>query len=188
MSSNVNNFIEELRLAYNNILDLRKHLDGKASTMIATSGTVSSLLFGFGTFTLTRITPVYPFLPYAVVTLIAAVVVTAISALISLRAFETGKYDYVMSHSRFFRGGRLNEKVVRGYREAKPESFQKNMIDDYLQCNRINNEINNNKVRKISRAQNFLLFRILLTPLVLAMLFINQIDMVVVHLLHLLGL
>ena len=188
MSSIPNNFIEELRLAYNNILDLRKHLDSKASSMMATSGTVSSILFGFGTFMLTRMNPTYPFLPYAVVTLIAAIVATAVSALISVRAFKSDKYDYVMSYSRFFRGGQLNEDIIRGYREARPESFQSVMIHDYLQCNRVNSEFNDNKVRKITLAERFLLVGILLTPVILAMLFINQIGMIVTRLQALLGL
>src|SRR5438105_4763364 len=103
MSDNLDNFVEELRLAYNNILDLRKHLDNKASSMITASSTVSSLLFGFGTFILTKINPTYQLTSDAIIALIIAVGVTVVSALISLRAFKMEKYRYVMSHSKFFR-------------------------------------------------------------------------------------
>ncbi len=138
--------------------------------MIATSGTVSSLLFGFGTFTLTKIDPTYPFLFYAFLTLVAAVVVTVASALISLRAFKTEKYYYVMSHSRFFRQDAFNE-VMRLYQDADPEIFRRTLVHDYLDCNLINSEYNNCKVKKITLAQRLLLIGILLIPIILIILF-----------------
>lgn len=138
--------------------------------MIATSGTVSSLLFGFGIFTLTKIDPTYPFLFYASVTLIAAVVVTVASALISLRAFKTEEYYYAMSHSRFFRKDTFNEEVIRGYQDAEPKAFQKTMVFDYLKCNFMNSNYNNSKVKKITIAQRLLLIGIFLIPIILTIL------------------
>jgi hypothetical protein len=80
--SNVDNgFPEELRLAYNTILDQRKHLDNKTSSMMATSGTTSTLLFGFGTFIITRIDPKYELLPYAYGILILAIIMSIASAI-----------------------------------------------------------------------------------------------------------
>jgi hypothetical protein len=170
VSTNLENLVEELRLAYNDILDLRKHLDNKASTMIATSGTVSSLLFGFGTFTLTKINPTYPLLFHASVALIAAVIVTIASALVSLRAFKTEEYKYVMSHSRFFLKDAFNEEVIRGYQDSEPEEFRKTMIRDYLKCNLMNSNYNNNKVKKITLAQRLLLVGVFLIPVILVIL------------------
>src|SRR5712691_1671907 len=171
MSTSLNHLVEELRLAYNNVLDLRKHLDNKASTMIATSGTISSLLFGFGTFTLTKIDYTYPFLFWAYLSLIAAVVVTVASALISLWAFKTEEYKYAMSHSRFFRKDEFNEEVISGYQNARPEAFQRTLVHDYLKCNFINSKYNNCKVKKMTIAQILLLIGILLIPIILIILF-----------------
>lgn len=48
-------YLQELRSQYDNELDVRKNLDDKVGKMITTTGTVTSLLFGFGVFIITRL-------------------------------------------------------------------------------------------------------------------------------------
>ena len=43
-------FLEELKRRYDLLLDIRKTLENKALSMITFSGTIATLLFGFGYF------------------------------------------------------------------------------------------------------------------------------------------
>jgi hypothetical protein len=52
-------FLDEIKIQYNKEFEIRQNLDGKATSLIATAGTLTGLLFGFGTFLLTNIKPSY---------------------------------------------------------------------------------------------------------------------------------
>ncbi|MDQ3839416.1 MAG: hypothetical protein M3297_09115 [Thermoproteota archaeon] len=153
MSTVGNGFLDELRTAYTNFLDQRKHLDNKTSSMIGISGTISTLLFGFGTFTLTRIDPKYNLLPFASGILILAIIMIVASALLSLWAFKTERYLQVLSKTIFFIGKNIDERSVQQWENANPEVLQKRMVRDYIRCNRVNSECNASKSRKITWAQ-----------------------------------
>jgi hypothetical protein len=120
---------------------------------------------------LTKIDPSYPFLLHASVTLITAIVLSVASTLISLWAFKTENYYYVMSYSRFFQKNAFNEQVIRLFLNAKVETFERTMVYDYLTCNRINSKYNDSKLKKIILAQILLLIGILLIPIILVILF-----------------
>jgi hypothetical protein len=45
-----NLFFQELKDQYQKILDIKNTLEGKANNLLTISGTVGTLLFGFGTF------------------------------------------------------------------------------------------------------------------------------------------
>ena len=174
-------FLQELKAAYNDVLDQRKNLDSKASSVIATSSTISSLLFGFGAFILTKIDPAYSLLLPASVTLIFAVVVNIASVFFSLRAFKTEGYYYVMTHDIFFqkqqntkmdvKNESFNEDVIEQFKKASSIEFEDLMIHDYLKCNLFNTKHNASKVKKLTVAQTLLLIGILLVPLLLVILF-----------------
>jgi len=70
--------------------------------MIATSGTVTSLLFGFGTFILSRLKPDYTLLDYAIISLIVVILVNIGSVILSILAFRLQRYKYAMTPERVF--------------------------------------------------------------------------------------
>ncbi len=67
--------LDELKSHYKIELETQQNLDNKISILMATSGTVTGLLFGFGTFLVTKILLNYEFLYFSIASLIVAIIV-----------------------------------------------------------------------------------------------------------------
>ena len=67
--------LDQLKLQYKIELETQQNLDNKISSLMATSGTVTGLLFGFGTFLVTKILLNYEFLYFSIASLIVAIIV-----------------------------------------------------------------------------------------------------------------
>ncbi len=68
-------FLDELKSHYKIELETQQNLDNKISILMATSVTVTGLLFGFGTFLVTKILLNYEFLYFSIASLIVAIIV-----------------------------------------------------------------------------------------------------------------
>jgi hypothetical protein len=175
----IEHFLQELRMQYNNELDLRKNLDNKASSTIATSGTVTSLLFGFGTFILSRLKPDYTLIDYAIISLIVAILINIGSVILSILAFRLQKYKYAMTPERFFQtanyteeeieeGKNFNNKEINDFQTKPITEFQHDMILDYLECNIYNAKKNYSKAKWAILSQRIFLFSLVIIPIILA--------------------
>jgi hypothetical protein len=67
--------LDELKSYYKIELETQQNLDNKISILMATSGTVTGLLVGFGTFLVTKILLNYEFLYFSIASLIVAIIV-----------------------------------------------------------------------------------------------------------------
>jgi hypothetical protein len=67
--------LDELKSHYKIELETQQNLDNKISILMATSGTVTGLLVGFGTFLVTKILLNYEFLYFSIASLIVAIIV-----------------------------------------------------------------------------------------------------------------
>ena len=67
--------LDQLKLQYKIELETQQNLDNKISILMATFGTVTGLLFGFGTFLVTKILLNYEFLYFSIASLIVAIIV-----------------------------------------------------------------------------------------------------------------
>ena len=67
--------LDELKSHYKIELETQQNLDNKISILMATSGTVTGLLVGFGTFLVTKILLNYEFLYFSITSLIVAIIV-----------------------------------------------------------------------------------------------------------------
>jgi hypothetical protein len=65
--------MEILQSEYDKQFEISRHTDNKASNMLATAGTVTGLLFGFGTFLVSNIELDYQFISFAFFLLIIAI-------------------------------------------------------------------------------------------------------------------
>jgi hypothetical protein len=182
LSSGYNKFLHELRSAYIDVLNQRKHLDDKAASMLTVSSTVTSLLFGFGIFILTRIDPIYPLSQHASILLVAAIVLNIVSVSVSIRAFKTENYRYASTSARYFEKGEYTEEdanEARNYNEVEieyikdmnPTEFENMLIHDYLSCNHLNSKYNARKAGKITLSQRLLLIGIGIVPIIVIILY-----------------
>ena len=67
--------LDELKSHYKIELETQQNLDNKMTSLMATSGTVTGLLLGFGTFLVTKILLNYEFLYFSIASLIVAIIV-----------------------------------------------------------------------------------------------------------------
>jgi hypothetical protein len=89
-------FLEELKSHYKIELETQQNLDNKISSLMATSGTVTGLLFGFGTFLVTKILLNYEFLYFSIGSLIIAIIANLASFILCMLAYKVKKYYFIM--------------------------------------------------------------------------------------------
>lgn len=181
-SNTTDQFIEHLKSQYDKEFEIRQNLDNKANNMIATAGTVTGLLFGFGTFLVTNIDRNYIFLNYAMISLIVAIIATIVSVFLSMISSRIRTYNFVMKHDSFFLNGdsrkkgngedeNYNENAIEEYKKMATEGFQDIIIHDFLASNKHNSEINDSKAVMVVWSQRtFMVGLVIITILVLIVL------------------
>jgi hypothetical protein len=87
---------EEVKSHYKIELETQQNLDSKISSLMATSGTVTGLLFGFDTFLVTKILLNYEYLYPSIASLIIAIVANLTSFILCMLAFKVKDYFFVM--------------------------------------------------------------------------------------------
>lgn len=155
----------------------------KATSIISIAGAVSSLLFGFGTFLLTRMEPSYELVGVAMIILGVAVVLDAISVGLAFWASRIRKYQFVMTTTRKFfqqeqyttkeikQAKNYNVKEIEKFMHMTHEEFNDMIIHDHLSCIKLNSETNRFKAKLIMAAQITFLTSLVLIPILLFIVF-----------------
>jgi hypothetical protein len=113
MTSSEKEFAEALKEQHCEEFESQRNLDSKATSTLSIGGIVSGLLFGFGTFLLTRMEPNFEFAEVVIGILGAALIANIFCVGIALWAFRVRKYTFVMSHEGFFHKGNYTEEVIK---------------------------------------------------------------------------
>lgn len=156
---------------------------------MATSGTVTGLLFGFGTFLVTKINNNYEFLYFTIFSLVFAILANLSSFVLCLRAYKIRDYYFIMRegfiknensitrdelmsigndqnlNSKYFENSKIEE-----YERMEESKFYSIMIRFYLMANAINKKNNDSKGKKIFYAQIIFLIGLILIPILLGFL------------------
>ena len=119
--------IEVLKSEYQKEFDTARNTDSKASNMLATAGTVTGLLFGFGTFLVSNIKPDFELISYAMFFLLLAIVSNIISVILSVFAFRMLRYQYVISLNYFLTDSGYDMKTRKS-----AENYDEGEIDRFL--------------------------------------------------------
>jgi lipopolysaccharide export LptBFGC system permease protein LptF len=169
-------FIDELKAQYDKEFESRQSIDDKSNSTTSTAGTVTGLLFGFGTLLISNINASYVFLYYTISLFIIAIIANIITVFLCIWISRVREYRLVMSHNIFFRqegqperiresGRNYNEYNIDEFKNAKIPDFQNLMIHEYLYCNKFNNELNARKAIMLYYAQIIFLFSLLILPI-----------------------
>ena len=167
--------IEVLKSEYQKEFDTARNTDSKASNMLATAGTVTGLLFGFGTFLVSNIKPDFELISYAMFFLLLAIVSNIISVILSVFAFRMLRYQYVISLNYFLTDSGYDMKTrksAENYDEGEIDRFltdiaamENSLIKSYITCNKLNALINDKKGNRVLWAQMIFLIGLLIVPL-----------------------
>jgi hypothetical protein len=174
-------FIETLKSQYDKEFDSAGNLDNKGNNMTAAAGTVAGLLFGFGTFLISNISPTYVFIYYAISLLIVGISGNIVTVLFCIYASRAQRYDFTMKHEIFFKKeqgqyerikeeeGILDEDTINAYKNASLNEFQDRIIRDYLGSNKFNHELNEKKGRMVYYAQIIFLGSLIIFPVLVVL-------------------
>jgi len=162
-------FFQEFKDQFQKTLDIKNSLETKANNLLTISGTVGTLLFGFGTFIIEKIAAQYPYTWVVTSILIAGLGATIIALLQAVSAFRLQFYKFPMSHRPFFDiNGVLRNPLIEQYKAAGENTFYDTIIETYLRCIKENAEKNEKKARKLITSQYFFIAGVLTIPILAA--------------------
>jgi hypothetical protein len=158
-----NDFLQELKDAFNSVMQAKEHIDARASTLITLSGTVATLLFVFGSYLLSNIVSDYYLRDYMFYILALGIFAALFSLLYSLLvAYRRATYQFAMTHGVFFKNGVLDKDIVEKFKNASEKQFSDLMVNEYLTAIKENTERNASKALKLQVSQWSLFGSILL--------------------------
>jgi hypothetical protein len=115
-------FLEELKIQFDKLIDLRKALDSKASTVITIGSGLITVNIAIGTFIISQIVlqkNIYSLIPIGALAL--GTVLAVISIWQFIRSFSIRDYLYPMGSTYFFNNGEYQEKNVNKVRNLTSE-------------------------------------------------------------------
>lgn len=149
-------FLQELKDQLQRYVAIKKGLDTKANSLITTTGIISIIFVGFGTFIITETSSGEDvWLVLLGVVLIFEVSITVLAIKSASDAYKARKYRQPIVYNMFFdrKNNRINEEMVRHFMVAKPDSLYENLIREYIACIKSHQQQNNMQVKDIERAQ-----------------------------------
>jgi preprotein translocase subunit SecY len=160
--------LEEVKQQYNNEFARKGTLETKANNTITIAGTIATLLFGFGTFLVDKLSTKYGLISPISILLLAAVVSIIISIVFSVWASRTQKYRYAISPVYFYNDSTnsFNDDNINRFKNFQDEVFCSKMINNYLRCIGKNHQINSSNAKKLRKSQIFFVIGMLPIPVI----------------------
>jgi hypothetical protein len=163
-------FLEELKKQYDRVFEIKKDLESKANNIMTVSGTVGTLLFGFGVFLVDKLGHTYALIIPISILLIVGIAADIVALSLSARAFGIMQYRFAIVAESFYKNGRLNSTEIDDYRKMQKEEFYETMIWEYIKCINENFGNNNSRAALIVPSQWFLMVSVLIIPIVIGLL------------------
>jgi hypothetical protein len=150
--------LEELRLEFEREMDLKKTLEGKATSMITIAGIIVTLLFGFTTFSSSSLHNIITqSLGIPLHFILIGVIGCIFSIGFSLWSIKLSNYAIVSTLEYFFdKEGKRNEEEIAKYIDAEENQIIGGIISAYLNTNNIVSTENSKKAIKVKWAHRFL--------------------------------
>jgi hypothetical protein len=177
----INELLDELKAQYNKEFETQESLDKKASTMMATAGTVTSFLFAFGALVVT-ISPTYALIYFVFLFLLAAIIPNIFCVFMCVKAHYVRDYYFVAKDKSFLKKSAnsynakdiaglkgLDYDRIRDYIQMEESDFKLWLTHTYIAYTLINADNNDKKAKYITLAQLTFLIGLVIIPIVLAM-------------------
>jgi hypothetical protein len=167
-------FFQEVKEQFQRQLDIKDSLEGKANNLLTISGTVGTLLFGFGTFLIEKIAPQYPFILIITTFLVAGIIAIVVALLYAVYAFRLQAYLFPIHHRIFFPNNQLSNAIIGQFEAADVAEFYVTMINAYLNGIKMNSEKNDEKASRLKLSQYFFIAGVLTIPIIAGIILIAQ--------------
>lgn len=150
-------FLSELRSQFEKLIDLRKAVDNKASTMITIASSIVTLNIVVGTFLITRIVNKdNNFYGASIAILAIGVILAVISIQRFIHSYGIKNYYYPMGSPSFFDNGEYKLEWVDEVRNLPEKEFNDRLFKGYLEAMKTAEENNQSKTHSIKHGQIFL--------------------------------
>lgn len=126
-------FLGELKLQFEQDMDLRKSLDSKATNIISVASGLATLLISIGTFLISRIDQRDFFYGVPIFVLACGVVMSAIAIRYLIQSYSLKKYTYPIGHEYFFKDGEYRKENVDQVRNMPKKDFYDRVFKGYLE-------------------------------------------------------
>ncbi len=148
--------LQELKDQLRRYVDVKKGLDTKANSLIATAGTISIIFAAFGTFIIAEIThgdDMWSVLLGAV--LIAEISITVWAIKSASDAYRARQYKQPIVYEKLWNRekNKINEEIIHQYVTSEQKDVYEKLITDYILCIKSYQEQNKMQVKNIERAQ-----------------------------------
>lgn len=155
MNNKINeDFLPELKYAFEQGLLWKGSLDNKATTMITISSAITTFLIAIATFLFSsKINLDYSVLSVIISILLGAIVVAIIAISFFIRSYVIKDYRFPIGHEAFFDKDEYKNKVVQIFLSYSKNEFDEHMIEEYLRSMKKNSESNNSKSNSIKYGQ-----------------------------------
>ena len=140
--SSVIGFLDELNKQYNRQLDTKNSLENKSNFLITVCGIVIPLLFGFSIFVIEKIDNDYSLFIHLQIILSLIIGMNILAIIFAVLSTRIKEYEYPFKHSIFFNNNSIIENEVTNFTNSEQKEFNKNLIKQYLHCNKHNFETN----------------------------------------------
>jgi plastocyanin len=148
----VNLTIEELRLRYTKCFDEKKELEDKAKNIVSTGATITSLVFGFVTFSSSVFKFTFP--PVLGIILVLSIIASIVAILIAIGALRLQNYDVIHTKEA--------ETHKEDLKTAKDSQLVEHLIGNYIDCIFTNDTKNESKGREVKWGVYFIFSSIVL--------------------------
>jgi len=162
-SKTEDNFLNELRLQLDRVIELRKNFDSKTNNMITISGSIATLNIAIGTFLISRIQDHNFFYYISILILGIGIILSIISMWKFLTSYNVRDFWYPIGYSFFFKNNEYQKQRVQKVMKLSQNEFNERIIKGYLDSLKNDKEINIDKSNKLRTAQKFLVLSVLAT-------------------------
>lgn len=166
-------FLSELKYTFEQGLSWKNSLDSKANNMITMSSAVSTFLIPIVTFLFSKININNSSYSVIIPFLLLAIIFAIIAILYFIGSYSIKDYFFPVGHEAFFENGKYSGKKVNEILSFSKEEFNENLIEEYLECMKINAIDINNKATKIKYGQYFYFASIVAIIVILIMVFFS---------------
>ena len=164
-------FLGEIKEQYTRSLQNRANLDSKANNLTSMSGMIVTLLMGFGIFMMQMLNPDYVFYNLPLIFLVIGIILVIASIVLATLSYRLKTINYPTGPKLFFnKDGKYNEERIMKFIKSEKSDFYERKIKDYLTAIKINNNVNDGKVKRIKISQWLFLFGMGIIPIIVIVL------------------
>lgn len=149
-------FLQELKDQLLRHASIKKNLDSKANSLIATTGTISIIFAAFGTFIIAEIASDYNIWQVLLGVVLIAEIGIAVWAIKSASdAYKARQYRQPIMYESLWdhENNQMNKEIINQYTASEQKDVYENLILEYTLCIKSHQEQNEMQVKDIERAQ-----------------------------------